>query len=401
MMRVIRFFLFLSFVLGNAMVSMAAEWETTDVTVSSSSENATLAGSGRNAGVDPQGRIHLVFQKNLDGQNFQVLCTIRDVAENWGPPELVSLPGTNARNASAIVDQTGALHVVYEDISDGEGEITYRIRSASGVWNDPAFISPAAGFSRQPVLALDAFNQIHVVWVDGRQGIQRLLYSVAPEGGAWSPAQVLSVDGIAPQDPSIDADGVGAVHIAWTDRGTTDPDQFSYNLLYLKVDSGSSGSPNPVRLINHPGVALSPFIEALDDGTLHLVWLDDRTVSRVDALAVYYKRFLPGIGWGRDKRFTYDETDHGRPVIVAGGGNTLNVAWEDYRTSTPDIYYRQITFETGWDREPSQLTSDVSSSQAPTLIALNDGRIVLFWTDAQGSGTFQVFAKNGHVGAAP
>ena len=400
MMRAIRFLLTLSFVLGSPMPLQAAEWEPDDVSVSSSAENATLGGSGRNAGVDPQGRVHLVFQKNLDGQNFQVLCAIRDVAGNWGTEELVSLAGTNARNASALVDEDGGLHVVYEDISDAEGEIVYRFRSASGVWEDPVFVSPASGFSRKPVLALDAFNQIHVAWVDGRQGAQRLLYSVAVEG-VWSPAQILSVDGIAPQDPSIDADGVGAVHIVWTDRGETTPEEFSYNVLYLKVGPGSSGTPDPVRLINHPGVALSPFIEALNDGTLHLVWLDDRSLSRVVALEIYYKRFLPGIGWGRDKRFTYHETDHGHPIIVAGSGNTLNVAWEDYRNSSPDIYYRQITWETGWDRESSQLTSDVSSSQAPTLVALNDGRLVLFWTDAQGSGTFQVFAKNGHVGVAP
>jgi hypothetical protein len=248
---------------------------------------------------------------------------------------------------------------------------------------------------------VDAFNEVHVVWIDGRQGVQRVLYSSQVPGGGWSPAQTLSVGGFLPEDVTMDADGLGGVHIVWADRGMSEQERFSFDLLYLRIDPETMVIPDPVRLIDHSGVALRPFLEALDDGTLHLVWLDDRSAARTSVFEIYYKRYLPGIGWGNDKRFTYDGVDHNRPVIVAGAGNTLNLAWEDFRAGTPDIYYRQITQETGWDRDLTPLTSDISASQAPSLLAISDGRLIIFWTDSQGSGTFQVFAKDGNVGAMP
>ena len=134
---------------------------------------------------------------------------------------------------------------------------------------------------------------------------------------------------------------------------------------------------------------------------MHLVWLDDRVSGNLDYFEVYYKRYLPGIGWGKDKRFTYNRVEHGAPVVLAGPGNTVNVAWEDFRTGSPDIYFRQITDARGWDRDPTPITADVSSSQSPALALAPGGRLTLIWSDAQGPGTFQVFAKDGSAVAAP
>jgi hypothetical protein len=232
--------------------------------------------------------------------------------------------------------------------------------------------------------------------VDGRDGKQQILHTAkAVAGTEWDPVQVLSVDGVAPSEPTIDADGLGEVHVAWYDRGSASLPRTSYDILYLRLVPGTAVAPE--RLIAPGGVAISPFIEAMEDGTIHLVWMDDRIGASFNYSEIYYKRYLPGIGWGNDKRFSYDGSGHDHPIIVAGPGATLNLAWEDYRNESPDIYYRQITDAFGWDPSATRLTADVSSSLSPSLAALSDGTLVLIWSDAQGTGTFRIHAKEGNI----
>lgn len=380
----------------------AATWDPNQVVVSTGGENATLGVSGRAATVDASGRVCLVFQNNLGGDNFQVLFTTEDGQGGWSTPVLLS-GDTKARNACVAMDHEGRLHVVWEDITAGEveGEIVHRVQDTDGTWGDPEYLFPAPGFSRHPAVTVDSMDRVQVVWEDGRQGIQRLLHAVAPAGGgAWSGPHNLSVNGVFPEDASLAADGMGGVYVVWSDRGTTDITRFSYDILFCHIEDPFQPPP-PVAVVDHVSSSRRPFIDAAPDGTLHLVWLDDRNSGSLEYSEVYYKRYLPGIGWGKDKRFTYAQVEHGRPVAIAGPGHTVNVAWEDYRTGTPDIYYRQITDARGWDRDPTRLTSDLSSSQSPTLVLLPDGRLTLVWSDAQGTGSFQVFAKDGTVASSP
>ena len=341
-----------------------------------------------------------MFQRNLDVDQFEVHHIMREPDGTWGPTELIS-GAANARDASAVLDPNGVLHVVWEEIVDGLGDIAYRSRNADGSWNDRELIAPAEGISRQAGIVIDAAGMLQVVWIDARLGIQRVFQASAPAtGGAWSEPRPINEAGATfPEYPDLSADGLGVVHVVWAERGTTDDTRFAYNLRHVQLQNGNA-SP-PAALTQHGKVARRPQILAMPDGTLHLVWLDDRVGTQGQVFEVFYRRFLPGIGWGREKRFTYDGHHHGRPVIVPGPGNTLNLAWEDYRQASPDIYYRQIRPETGWDREVTQLTGDSSSSEAPALVGLPDGRLVMIWSDAQGTGTLRIYAKNGEVGSAP
>jgi hypothetical protein len=193
----------------------------------------------------------------------------------------------------------------------------------------------------------------------------------------------------------IDTDQLGGIHVLWSDHVPSDPNTPIWSIFYVRMDVSSATIPPPVVLVQGQGRALRPFLEAKDDGTLHLVWLDDRAVSQTSPFEVYYKRFLPGIGWGKIKRFTYDGTNHDRAIIVAGAGESLNLVWEDYRGNAPDIYYRQITPERGWERTATPLTTDLTSSQSPTLVSLPGGKLLLIWSDSQETGSYRILAKEG------
>ena len=375
---------------------LGAEWEAILESVSPVQSKATLGVSSRNAAVDAAGTVHLVYQNSSGADQFQLYYVTRNAAGSWSQAVAISPVGLNARNASLSLDHEGRVHVTCEIASVSGEDIAHIMRDVNGTWSSaPVLLFPSAGFSRSVACAVDSFDKLHAVWVDGRSSVQRILHAAWSAADGWRGPDVLSVGGSVPQDPTIDADELGGVHIFWSDRVPAQLPDLKWDLFYTRLDAASSAIPLPRDFVRGGATAVRPYVEALPDGTVHLVWLDNRAASQSETFEVYYKRYLPGVGWGKDKRFTYDVTNHARPVIVAGGGQSLNVVWEDFRFGSPDIFYRQITPERGWDRDLTQLTTDESASQAPTLVSLTGGGLLLIWSDAQESGTFRIFAKEG------
>jgi len=384
-----------------ATVVEGAAWDPGLQPVSPPLANASLGITSRNAAVAPDGIVHLVYQNNVTVDRSQLMYVSRSANGVWSPATAISADTVSARNASVVVDHFGRVHVLCEIAHDSTEDIAQFIRDPSGVWSGPFFVSPSTGFSRSPVTCVDSFDKVHLVWVDGRNSVQRILHASWTSDAGWRTPDVLSPGAITPQDPTVAADQLGGIHIFWSDRIVATVSDQVWDLYYERLDAASYNVPPARDLVHASSIAVHPYVEALDDGTVYLVWLDSRAASHNDVFEVFYKRYLPGIGWGKDKRFTYDVTNHARPVIVAGAGRSLNVAWEDFRFGSPDIYYRQITPETGWDRDETPLTTDESASQSPTLISEPNGKLLLVWSGAQEGGTFRIFVREGIAAPAP
>lgn len=392
--------LVISFLIALTSSIHGATWDTSLDPISPPLANATLGVTSRNAAVAADGAVHLVYQNNLASSRSQLMYLSRTASGTWSTPVPISSDTVSARNASVVVDHQGRVHILYEQAYGTTEDIAHLIREPNGSWSTSAFVLPSTGFSRSPVASVDSFDKLHVVWVDGRNSIQRILHATWTSDTGWRGPDVMSSGGTSPQDPTIDTDQLGGIHIFWSDRVIATPDQI-WHLFYTRLDAGSSAIPPPKDLVHGNSIAVHPYVEALDDGTVYLVWLDSRAATHNDVFEVFYKRFLPGVGWGKDKRFTYDVTNHARPVIVAGAGRSLNVVWEDFRFGSPDIFYRQITPETGWDRDVTALTTDESASQSPTLLSEPNGRLLLIWSGAQEGGTFRIFVREGLAVPAP
>ncbi len=378
----------------------AATWQSPDVVVPAVGTNSVLGVAGRPAAFGPDGTLHLVYQNALTAETAGIVYVARSPDGIWNTPVELSLPDRSGVNPNLAVDREGRVHVFWTDNTSQDGDVAYCMRDTDGTWTGPALVDPAPGLSGFPAGAVDAFDRVHVVWEDARSGTPQILHASCKAGEPWSAAQVLSVGGNSPDQPEIAADGNGAVHVVWHDRVGTQHTGVSSDIFYLRLDPNQT-DPQPVHLVSHIGNSLDPFIEATADGTLHLVWVDDRITALNNYYEIYYKRYLPGIGWGHDKRFTYDNRTHARPVIVAGAGNSLNVVWEDYRAGNPEIYYRQITPEIGWDQNATRITDDQFSSQHPTLVTAPDGNLVILWSNAGDTGTFQVIARDGSALGRP
>ncbi len=382
-------------ILLRAVPAPGASWQDGEETVPVLEGSSSLGVSDHPAAADPEGRIYLAFQNSAGTTVNRVALVVRNPDGTWGSPVTVSAAGRAARNPSAVRDAEGRIHVLWEDFTDGEGDIAHRYLSPGGTWSDPELVDPAPGVSRHCAAAVDGLGRLHAVWVDGRSGRPQILHAIWSPDSGWSGTDLLSVNGDAPDEPTMAVDGMGNIHVAWQDRtGSSREDQGS-DLLYVRLDIGGE-DPEPVRLVSRLSLAQRPFLTATEEGVLHLVWLDSRDAAGGLYSEVYYKRFLPGIGWGHDKRFTWNNFDHARPVVTAVGA-TVNIGYEDFRYGNPEIYYRQITPEFGWDPKPTRLTHDIYASQSPALVALPEGRLILLWADSRLNGAFGIFAMTGEV----
>ncbi len=381
--------------------SRAADWESNIIEVPAFSSDAALGYGGHPAVADSRGRIHLVFQNNLDLDLFRVGYVMRDADGNWGEPEVISQAGRSARNASAALDRDGRLHVVWEDVTAGDGEIVHCVRETDGTWSEPAAIAPSPGLSSQGRVVVDAFNRVHVVWVDNRTGYRAILHTSAPPGGPWDPPQILTGEDDNPDQVVLAADGIGGVHAVWRLQEGNARTGIYYQIMYVYLGADRPDPPQPTLIVTHPSISHQPNLTAAEDGTLHLVWMDNRNAIGAAYFEIFYKRYLPGIGWGHDKRFTYEDSEHARPVAVTGADGVVNIAWEDYRDGNSRVYYRQITPEFGWDPLPTPLSDGPGSGQTPTLVSFPDERIVVLWTDALATGDTRILAKEGLQSALP
>ncbi len=160
-----------------------------------------------------------------------------------------------------VADKAGNLHVVWEDLRDGNFEIYYRRFSAQNrSWNAEMRLTDDPYYSRQPVLACGSDTLLYLFWADDRQGAYEI-YSRKMMNNAWGPETTLTVfDRRTSLAPAAAVDENGNVHLAWSDNR----EWYAMSDIFYKFGSGGkteaecsdfagrkiswlSSYPNPVR----------------------------------------------------------------------------------------------------------------------------------------------------------
>ena len=175
---------------------------------------------------------------------------------------------------------------------------------ASDSWSQDIRLTDAPLDSKQPAVARDGADALHVVWADARSGESDIYYKkVDVTGRALVPDQRLTTSLSQSFYPSIATDSSGAVHVAWLDdRGGV------WNVYYarlandgmltvsiLQVTSSGIGpgtcqegppppSPNPLQRLSHLSSladieGLRPSVAADSAGNAHIAWCDFRDGS--------------------------------------------------------------------------------------------------------------------------
>jgi len=225
------------------------------------------------------------------------------------------------------------VHVVWRDFRDGNWRIYYK-RSADG----GASWSPDTRLTNGTVSSLDASvavsdSVVHVVWQDLRDGNWEIYYKRSSDRGEnWGTDTRLTTHSAVSDQTSIAVSGL-LVHVVWRD------DRDGNTEIYAKrsADGGLSWGAD-IRLTNNTAISRYPSI-ATSDSVVHVVWQDDRDGPNGE---IYYKGSTDaGLSWEADTRLTNNVGGSDLPS-VAVSGPVVHVVWRDNRDDLNwEVYYKR------------------------------------------------------------
>ena len=213
-------------------------------------------------------------------------------------------------------------------------------------------------------------NNVHVVWVDTRDGNFEIYYKRSSDGGVnWGADTRLTNDPAASRYPSIAVNG-SDVHIVWHDE------RFNREIYYKHSSDGGITWGADTRLTNNVAGSWYPSI-SVSGQIVSVVWQDER-----DSLAnnIYFKYSTnSGTTWGADIPVTSRPTNS-TYASVASINLTVHVAWCDVRSGITKIYYKRSTNGgINWQGE-IKLTDDDYTSSAPS-ISVSGQNIYAVWSE--------------------
>ncbi|MFX1442710.1 MAG: hypothetical protein ACFFHV_04785 [Promethearchaeota archaeon] len=294
------------------------------------------------------------------------------------------------------VDGSNTLHAVWQDGTDGiwgtDTEIMYAKYTEGVGWSNATVISDGYGgdwgwnneSSQNPDIAIDGFNNLHVVWQDETEGIwsdsvndDEIMYvKYTAATGQWSNATVIS-DGYNAKywndrnswQPKIAVDGLNHIHVVWQDYtdGVWGTDT---EIMYVKYITGVGWSNATVISDGYNnawgwnfGSSGSPDIAVDGSNNLHIVWQDETEGiwgGSASDVEIMYANYTIGVGWsnatvisdGYNNAWGWNTEDSYNPKIVVDGSNNLHVVWEDNSNGIwsfdIEIMYANYTIGVGW-----------------------------------------------------
>ena len=301
------------------------------------------------------------------------------------------------------------------------------------IWTSTEVIStesnsgdPCMCTSGHPSIAVDVFNNVHVVWADntnynGAGGDWDIFYKFwNATTEIWATTQVISTESTDESDsPVISVDVEGNVHIAWQDNSSYAGSGTDYD-IYYKFWNTTAKSWNATEVISSFSNTNSwgPSITVDIFGNVHLSWSEGSNYfgSGNDGDIFYrYWNVTTGIWNGTVNSSDVVSTEspnnsHHSSITTDSNGN-VHLVWFDqtdiYNAGTDwDVFYKCWNATTGiWNGTINK--SDVVSTEStddsadgfdpPTITVDNDGNIHVAWCDNTsyaGSGTdYDIFYK--------
>jgi len=319
------------------------------------------------------------------------------------------------------VDGSGNIHVVWVDETSGywgggmDSEIFYvKFMAATSQWSNITVISDGYnntwgwndGWSSSPNIAVDLSGNIHVVWQDDSNGkwkdslddteIMYINYSVAT--GQWNNVTILS-DGWnnvwgwnngSSEDPAIDVDNSGNIHVVWQDRTvgnwTGGPDDSE--IMYVKYTNATRQWSN-VTIVSdtsngwNDGLSADPDIDIDIMGNIHAIW-EDRTNGTwgIDEEIMWTMYNVSSSNWlnatvisdGYNNIWGWNTGDCDDPKIEVDNLGNAHVVWGDYSDGPwrSDIVAHD-------DDEIMYAKYSASTSQWSNVTIISDGHGGTWW----------------------
>ena len=276
-----------------------------------------------------------------------------------------ALSGSTEVNGSRKLARSsnGDLHCVYYRLATVNNIFYAKSTNGGQTWTETALTTDTTYIQMRPSIAVDASNNLHVVWNGAHSGSPsnyQIRYIKYTAGGSWDASPTNLTSGSYSQDsPSIAVDSSNNLHVVWSGAHSGSPS--NYQIRYIKYTAGGSWDASPTNLINEPSYwNVFASIAVDSSNNLHVVWYGYYSGSAY--YQIRYIKYTVGSGWDASPtNLTSDSYHQYSPSITVDESNNLHVVWCGQHSTSTSIYqvrYKKYTVGTGWDASPTNLTSE-------------------------------------------
>ena len=307
-----------------------------------------------------------------------------------------------------ITDDSGKIHVVWEDITPGvwgtDREIMYVSYTEGTGWSNATVISDGYsgiywnnGYSSSPQIAVDSLGNVHAVWYDNTGGIwgidYEIMYVKYTEATGWSNVSIIS-DGFGgvywndgnSYSPQIAVDSNDNIHVVWHDgtEGVWGGVGFDDEIMYVKYTEATGWSNATVISDGYAGVywnndwSYVPDIAIDSLGNIHVVWEDQTDGGWGTDYEIMYVRYIEASGWSNITVISdgfgdiyWNDGDSRDPSIAVDNQDNIHVVWYD---DTDGVWRAH-----GLDTEIMYSTFGASGWSFPKVIS--DGYAGVYWNN--------------------
>ena len=230
--------------------------------------------------VDSNDHIHLVWDDDspLDSEIFYKRST--DGGATWTTKRL-TYNSLNSWYPIIAVASNNHLYVVWHQFSPSETEIYLKRSTNGGVTWTTKRLTYNSGYSRYPAIAMDSNDHIHLVWDDDSPGNLEIYYKKSTDGGTnWTTKRLTDNSG-GSKEPSIAVDSGNRIHVVWMDLTPV-----NYEIFYRKSTDGGANWRNVKRLTWNSNHSEYPSVATDSSDNIHVVWQDYTPGN----LEIYYKK---------------------------------------------------------------------------------------------------------------
>ncbi|MBA7620246.1 hypothetical protein ES703_27591 [subsurface metagenome] len=223
--------------------------------------------------------VHVVWYDTRDG-NWEIYYKrSTNGGTSWGTDSRLTNNFANSWYPSVAVEGSD-VHVAWYDTRDGNWEIYYKRSTNGGTsWGTDTRLTDNPAESRYSSIAVSGSN-VHVVWRDKRDGNHEIYYKRSTNGGtSWGTDTRLTDDIASSQYPSVVSSG-NNVHVVWIDYRDGNDETY-----YKRSTDGGTSWELDTRLTNDPASSSYPSV-AVSGSYVYVVWCDERDGN----WEIYYKR---------------------------------------------------------------------------------------------------------------
>jgi hypothetical protein len=274
--------------------------------------------------------VHVAWQDKRDG-NFEIYYKrSTDAGLSWEADTRLTNAIYDSWHPSVSVSGSD-VHIAWQDRREVNDEIYY-IRSTDGgvSWGSDTRLTDNSAISAIPSVTVSGQN-VHVVWDDIRDGNAEIYYKRSTDGGvSWGSDIRLTNNSASSTNASVTVSG-SIVHVTWQDR------RFEWDIFYKRSTDGGVSWEADSRLTNNSADSWYPSV-SVSGSVVHIVWQDRRDGND----EIYYKRSTDdGVSWETDIRLTVFVSGAGAwNPSVSVSGSVIHVVWNDYRIGS-EIWYKR------------------------------------------------------------